>query len=290
MVCVIMNSSNIKDALLGDTRRYSRILRKHADFLSERYPDRLLSKCLGEMPERFVSIGPMSNCDALLSDLGIKAPDNLLAGIGMIAFHISTYDDIVDEPPSSREKVAALAYSGNIALIEGIELMVDSGLTAPMSAALEEIKRNSYMQQKVTGILWRKKYPDKEGYFRGIMHIVSWASIGPMAALAYAEKTGSCSSVERFCKNYGIAIQIIDDINEIGDDLKNGYRSLPIIEARKRGIDLTRRTREKTELLESFKDEALTRLDSAKSAIPKEWTNLGEKADMLKRYIGRLRC
>lgn len=280
-----MSSSSIKSILLGDTGKYERILRKYSLKISKKYPNRRLSMWFDAMPGKFVSVGPMSNCDALLSDLKISAPDKLLAGIGMMAFHISTYDDIVDETPSSKEEIASLAYSGNIALIEGMEVMVNSGLDAPLHAALEEIKKNSYMQQRITAILWRKSLPSTKEYFDGIKHIISWASIGPMAALAYSNRMKYASAVGRFCENYGIAIQIIDDINEIEEDLNSGYWSFPIIEAKRKGIDLRKKSARKTEMLDDFKAEAIARISNAKESLPVEWKHLGTKAEKLKKYI-----
>lgn len=284
-----MGSSGIKKVLLGNTGKYERILKTYSTMLSKRYPDRHLSELFRVMPGKFVSIGPMSTCDALLGDLGIMSPDMLLAGIGLISFHISTYDDIVDETPSSIEDIAALIYTGNIALIDGIELLVESGLNAPLHAALEEIKKNSYMQQKITGILWKKSTPKITDYFKGIRHIVSWASIGPMAALAYAKKDSYSSAVRRFCENYGIAIQMIDDINEIDEDLENGYWSLPIIEARKKNIDLRKRSRAKTEVLDGFRSEVIARLVKARAALPSGWVRLDYKAKMVERYVKNYR-
>ncbi len=122
-----MGSTEVRRLLLGDTARYEGIIGKHAAALSVRYGDAGLSRQLASMRSRFVSLGPMALCDSVLSDLGTAAPDDLLAGIGLMAFHISTHDDIVDETPDSRAGISALLYSGNIALAEGVGLLIGRG-------------------------------------------------------------------------------------------------------------------------------------------------------------------
>jgi hypothetical protein len=278
-------STDIRKKLLGDTSRYERVLGIQGKRLAEKYRDKELSKEFLSMGHKFISMGPMSLCDSVLSDLGIEAPDSLLAGIGLMAFHISTHDDIVDETPEEKSRIAALLYSGNIALIEGLELMSSKGHEIAAKAVLEKISTNHYMQQKVAEILWKKSVPSKSEYFKGIRHIISWTSIGPFAALAYSKRTGYSKKVGVFCENYGLSIQFMDDMSEIDEDVRNGYWSLPIIAAKGKDVDLRTDMDARNELIEELKNSASERIAKARAALPRSWSSTLDKADRLLDYI-----
>jgi hypothetical protein len=278
-------STDIRKKLLGDTSRYERVLSAHGRRLAKKYSDSELSREFLAMGHKFISMGPMSLCDSVLSDLGMEAPDSLLAGIGLMAFHISTHDDIVDETPSEKSKIAALLYSGNIALIEGLKLMDREVYREASRAALQKISTNHYMQQKVAEILWKKKVPSKSEYFRGIRHIISWTSIGPFAALAYSKRLEYSKRLGVFCENYGLSIQFMDDMSEIDEDIRNGYWSLPIIAAKGRNADLRDDMDARNELIEELKSSASNRISKAKAALPRGWNSTIDKADRLIDYI-----
>lgn len=74
---------------------------------------------------------------------------------------------------------------------------------------------------------------------------------------------------------------------EIDEDLESGYWSLPIIFAKRKGIDIKNKQKRR-EALDYSKAHALKRLDSADVAIPKEWYNMHDKISRLKSFVKEL--
>jgi len=117
-------SSEIINRIFGDTSFYSRILKEKARQLSRKYNDADLIKKFNEMPFRFISISPMAFYSAMMKDLGKKPDKNILTAIGLSCLAIGTHDDVVDETPKKKRDIAALVYSGNIASLEGMKMLL----------------------------------------------------------------------------------------------------------------------------------------------------------------------
>ncbi len=280
-----MSSSDMRSLILGDTHMYERLLKAESKRISKRYNDPDLKRHFDGMVTRFVSLGPMALFDSIASDIGIKPDRMLMASIGLASFHISTHDDIVDETPANKDEIASLLYSGNISFIEGVAGILRYGNRDVLNAVMHSIKTNHHMQQRVVKILWSRRRPTEADYFEGIRHIISWTSIGPNAALALSGTHNYSASIGEFCKNYGTAIQLLDDMSEIDEDLKNGYWSLPIILASRKSIDIKRNIRFRREAVDMMRELAEERLAKASSSIPKGWNRMQEKVSMLNNYI-----
>lgn len=102
-------SSSIMNLLFGDIAPFSTILREASRPLIDQYGGKTsLPSYFLAIPERIICVCPMVLCDAFLSDLGMKAPDDLLGPLGLAMYSISTHDDVVDESPKDRGVVAGL--------------------------------------------------------------------------------------------------------------------------------------------------------------------------------------
>ncbi len=282
-----MGVSKIVGPLLGsDVDHYSAILDKQKARILRKYKDPRLGSQLDNMGKKFVTLAPIAFCDSMLKDLGIKAPDTLLIGLGLCTLHISAYDDIVDEDPRDRGERAALLYAGNISLLEGIEMLVGEGYGKVMNTTLDFIGQNSLMQQKVVEILWGSDRPNEDQYQKGISHIMSFACIGPMTALAFADRMDLQSRVIRFCQNYGMALQYLDDMKEIEEDTTNGYWSLPRIIAEEKGLKNYVHDRKiKNQLIKGMKVMAYSRISTAKKSTLPKWRNMRDKLSRMEKVI-----
>ncbi len=216
--------------------RYTRLLLREKKRLIRKYPDRYLGKVLGNFESKIISLMPMALCDSTLRDLGITAPDSLLSGLGMVAYHISPHDDIVDESPTDNNTRAALLYAGNIVLLEGIESLLKNHHEKVIPSMLAAVRENHFRQQKIVDILWQRRRPSSDEYQDGIRHIISFTMIGLATALAYADKRNLEKEAWAFSESYGLTLQYFDDMSEIDEDVKNGYWSLPKIRASEKGI------------------------------------------------------
>ncbi len=144
------------------------------------------------------------------------------------------------------------------------------------------IETNSYMQDRVVGALWKREMPTRSEYMGGIRHIISWASIGPSAALAHSGRDGFANRVSRFCENYGLSMQLADDMAEIDEDAASGYWSLPIIEAGSREIP---EGMDRNHLIARTKAAAAERIAKAIDALPRGWVHTRAKAMLLREYV-----
>jgi hypothetical protein len=265
-----VNSSQIMGEVFGDTNLFSQALKKEADRILKKYEDKDLVKCFEKMPYRSITLIPMIMYDAMMRDLGRKPDKEILAAIGLLCFPIGTHDDVVDEMPRTRRKIAALIYSGNIAALEGMRILSWKGMPEVVDALVESINQNHYRQQRVVGILWEGKKISVKKYFDGISHIVDFVSIGLLAALADVERMDLKERIMNFSKGYGYAIQLIDDMREVDEDKKMGYSSLPMMDKRKFMLSL--------KLAHEY-------LDFARRSIPREWKNLNAIIDRADHFL-----
>lgn len=217
------------DVLFGDTARFRAILAQQADSLSGRYGGgTVLAEHFAAIPSRIICVCPMVLCDAMLTDASVSAPDDLLGGLGLAMYSISTHDDVVDERPEDRGSVARLIYSGNIASLEGAALLFSSGYERVARRVVDLMNVNHRFQVDIVFSLWAGP-TNEAAYLAAIGHTGDWAAIGTVAAAAYLDRLRDLEDLAlRFGKSYGRMCQIYDDIREIDDDRRNGYFSLPI--------------------------------------------------------------
>lgn len=228
----IGKSSGIADVLFGNAKKYSKIMKEESDRLCRRYADSDLAKNFSEMPNRVICLMPMALCDAIVEDLGKKCSKDVLAAVGLCAFPIGTYDDIVDEMPRDRRDVAGLAYSGSIAGLEGMRILFDKNKHAVAQALIDTINQNHFRQQRVVDLLWEGKKITKERYIEGIHHVIDFTSIGLMAGIAEAGRPDLKERMMRFSEGYGLALQIIDDLMEVEEDKATTYKSFAVVEGK----------------------------------------------------------
>ena len=231
-------SSELSELLFGNTSKYRLLLGSEKERLMGLYPDAMILDSMFEaLDSRIINICPMVLCDAMLKDVSVDSPDELLAALGLTMFSISTHDDLVDELPQDRVVIAGLTYSGNIATLEGLKLLIENGYGNVVLAVLDCVNKNHYYQTKIAGTLW-KAPTDEEGYLEAISHTKYWVASGLKAAIVFARREDLHPFVDEFSECYGTTCQLFDDIREIKDDLKNGYWSLPISLAIEHGWDL----------------------------------------------------
>lgn len=223
-------TSSIKNSLFGETEQFSQILKPIADQLGATYPNAYLRHAFSSLPSRSITVGPMSMCARLAADLGTKADEALLRAIGVMCFHISTHDDLIDEPPAPRNERAALLYAGNISFIKALLDLVKHIGAEKAAFICSEIQRNHFLQQQCVDTLWTIPPQSFEDYLRGVQHDGALIGIGVKAALVAAEREELWPQLEPMCTNYGIGLQLLDDINEVEEDAVAGYHSYPISE------------------------------------------------------------
>lgn len=282
-----MSASKFMREIFGDdVLKYSKLLSAEKKILIRKYPDKFLAKEFATLDKKFISIAPMALMDATLSDLSIKADKNLLLGVGLSTFHISPHDDLIDETPERKEEQASLLYSGNITLMEGVDKLLKYGYGNLIPILFKFIKTNHLLQQKVTELLWKKEPPNLKDYEKGIRHIISFTSIGPVVGLHYAKKENYVAGISKFCENYGLSIQYMDDMIEIDEDLTNSYWSLPIIRAEELGIKKSMMSAKlKNKLIEELKEHAYTRLRIAREALCENFPTLRKKTYLIESFI-----
>lgn len=267
-------SSEIMPLLFGDIARYCRIMEKWAKYLSRKYPNKNLAAVFSKLAHKVAVIGPMILCKNVVQDLGQKCPEQVLAAVGLACLSISTHDDVVDERPQDREEIASLVYAGNIAGLEAVSLLKNSGYTkilVPLSAA---INKNHYLQQFRVDLLWSKKPKNFRDYQFGIADICSWVAIGPKVGLSLTGRSDLANSISEFIENYGIAIQLIDDIREVEEDRLSGYNSFPLLEGKP--------------YKRSFK-ELDKCVERARNSLGGRWRNLQNRALLLERFVDELK-
>lgn len=236
-------SSEIMDMLFGDTTSFREILASYVPSLVANYGGQVsLPEHFRAISNRIICICPMVLCQAFLADMHQDAPSNLLGPLGLAMYSISTHDDIVDERPEARDEVAGLLYSGNIASLYGISLLVTNGYANVAKTVIHLMNLNHCFQADIISSIWMRP-SDEVGYLKAISHTGYWAAIGTLAAAEYAAlKIGESQATQAFAlqfgQSYGRMCQVYDDVREIGDDLRNGYFSLPISIALEMGYDL----------------------------------------------------
>lgn len=272
-------SSQMADFILGDLSRYQKILMEEKNKLTKAFPDEaILDSMFNGISGRIINLCPMVLCDRMCIDiLGKEAPDNLLAGIGLSMYPISTHDDLADEFPQQRLVAAGLVYSGDISALVGTKILIDNGYANVMAGIINDICTNHYYQTLIINSLWRCS-TDEAGYMKAISHTKYWAVIGLRAAIIYSQRSDLHDFVHEFADYYGTVCQLFDDMREIDDDVENGYWSLPIILARNNNWDLTT-SAGKNESIKRSRELAVERLEKAKKIS----NNFPQLADLVRR-------
>lgn len=273
-------SSELANILLGDISKYQKLLEKEKERLKNRYPDKdILDSMFDGIRGRIINICPMTLCDRMCMDiLNKEAPNDLLIGVGLSMYPISTHDDLVDEMPKERLIIAGLAYAGDIAALEGAKILIEKGYANVTVGITEDICTNHYYQTLIANSIW-KETTDEVGYMRAISHTKYWAAIGLKAAMIYAERNDLRQFVYEFSDFYGTTCQLFDDMREIDDDIVNGYWSLPIILARNNGWDL-KTPNGKNKSIERSRELAIERLTKAKAICKDQFPQL---LDLIRR-------
>lgn len=78
--------------MLGDYSKHKNILLAQKSFLQDKYPDPVLQSIFEGLDSRIISITPMVLFDCMLTDLGIESREDLLAGIGLMTYLVSTHE------------------------------------------------------------------------------------------------------------------------------------------------------------------------------------------------------
>jgi hypothetical protein len=230
-------SSEWRNPLLGDTGRYQRILTAEAELLKQKYPDPILGEVFDKMESRIISLAPMVLLDATLKDLGVEVKDEVLAGLGLVMYAVSTHDDVVDERPQDRSKLAGLVYGGDITTIEGMRLLAHHAPREMVDTVVRFMNLTNLAQTQIVEKLWIEP-AGEDAYLDAINTTRYWAETGVQAAISYAKRPDLFDFADEFSIYYGKTCQIFDDVREIEDDIKNGYWSLPISLALKNGWDI----------------------------------------------------
>lgn len=252
-------TSDIMEALFGDLSRYATLLSVAAEELIRKYPDEDLAPIFRSIPRRSIAIGPVVLFDSVARDLNSQPPDEVLAALGMLCLHISTHDDLVDEPPSERRSIAALLYAGNVAALEGVRRLQSRVRPEVLDSIVAEINRNHLLQQRCVIHLWDRQPTTFAAYRRGIEHDVTFAAIGVQSGVVFAGHPGYLPRLADYCAGYGPALQLLDDIAECESDRLAGYHSFPINEG--------------PPFAESFR-QVRAHLDLAESVLEPSWRRL----------------
>lgn len=225
-------SSEILLNLLGETSKYTRIMQAETRKLKKKYSNKNLQKIFDTLPNKIITICPMLLCDELTKDLGGKCNEKILAAVGLICFTLSTHDDVVDETPRQRSQLAALTYAGNLTTLESIQILEKYRNQKLTTTLIQTVCENHLKQQFRVDLLWEKKPKNVNDYLKGIEDLNSLAAIGPLIALEITRKPNLKQKIRQFAEGYGKALQIIDDIREIEEDIQAGYTSFPAIEGK----------------------------------------------------------
>lgn len=273
-------SSELAEILLGNISKYKKLLAKEKDRIKNIFPDKaILDSMFDGVPSRIINICPMALCDRMCADLlGEEAPDNLLTGVGLSMYPISTHDDLVDETPDKKLTIAGLVYAGDISALEGSRILIENGYANVVIGITEDICINHYYQTLIVNSIW-KETTDEAGYMHAISHTKYWAAIGLKAAIIYAKRDDLRSFIYDFADCYGTTCQLFDDMREIDDDTANGYWSLPIILARKNGWDL-KTSEGKNKSIERSREIAVEKLAKAKKICR---DNFPQLSDLIQR-------
>lgn len=223
-------SSELISYFLGDIGKYLKILQKQKASLLRRYPNRNLSPIFATLQTKLLTVGPVALCDYLTSDLGKVCPEDILIAIGLVCLEISAHDDVVDETPGIRSKLAALVYAGNIAALEGIRILYWNDRKRIADLIISLVNQNHYLQQMRVEKLWERKPSNFIDYQDGVKDGAVLVQIGLFPALETAGRDDLRQQLTRFSESYALVLQLIDDIREVDEDKVHGYHSFPILE------------------------------------------------------------
>jgi hypothetical protein len=223
-------TSTIKSLLFDDTEHFSQLLEPAAAQLTRDYPDPAFTSLFSSLPHRSITVGPMAMCKKLVTDLGGDVDDSILRALGILCFHISTHDDLVDEPPASQSQKAALLYAGNISFIVGMQEFAQHLPPQKIAFVSTEIARNHALQQQCIDELWTRQPSHFSDYAKGVQHDGALIGIGVCTALAVVNRGDLWPQLKPICTDYGIALQLLDDISEVEEDAAAGYCSYPVVE------------------------------------------------------------
>ncbi|MCX6784745.1 MAG: hypothetical protein NTV81_02295 [Candidatus Komeilibacteria bacterium] len=224
------SSSKLLNNFLGKTSAYAALLKRQQNYLTKKYPNQHLSKVFATLPLKLLTIGPMALCDYLTADLRCPCPPEVLTAIGLTCLQISAHDDAVDETPGQQADLAALIYAGNLAALEGIQLLIKNRRLQLADLISSLVNQNHYWQQWRVEKTWDKKPKNFLAYQDGVRDGVVLMEIGLYPALVLAKQPALKPQIAKFAKSYALILQLIDDIREADQDEKLGYHSFPILE------------------------------------------------------------
>ena len=245
-------SSSPLGLIAGDMREVDRVI---AERLSTSVP------LIGQISHYIIAAGGKRLRPALLllvcGALGYEGAQrfNLAAVVELIHTATLLHDDVVDESTLRRGRATANESFGNPASVlvgdflhtRSFQMMVEAGsmrIMEILSAATNVIAEGEVMKL----INMHDASLDEEGYLRVIRS--KTAKLFEASAQLGAILAGSSPAVEAACATYGQALgtafQIIDDVldyagnsaemgKNIGDDLREGKATLPLIAAMQRG-------------------------------------------------------
>jgi octaprenyl-diphosphate synthase len=187
---------------------------------------------------------------------------NLAAVVEFIHTATLLHDDVVDESTLRRGRVTANEAFGNPASVlvgdflysRAFQMMVDAGNMRVMQTLAEAT--NVIAEGEVLQLMnMHDASLSEEGYLRVIRS--KTAKLFEASARLAALLAGSSPLVEQSCADYGqslgTAFQVIDDVldydgdvlemgKNLGDDLREGKATLPLIIAMQRGTEAERST------------------------------------------------
>lgn len=262
-------SSDILEELYGKAEYYESLLTPYTTDIRKRYPHPILNKLFGSLGKRMIAVCPMAFCNNLLKDLNKTPEAKDLAALGLHMLAISTHDDIADEMPKDRIKLASLLYAGNIATNEASKILVEQGNIQAAKVLLDAVNDNHFYQQHVVETLWQRAPKSFKEYRDGINHICVFSGIGLKYALALAGREDLTEKIDNFANGYGVALQLIDDLREVNEDKRIGYWSFPITEG---------------EPYKKSFEELFKHIKICKEAIPSDWKNLLDLAERLEKF------
>jgi octaprenyl-diphosphate synthase len=221
---------------------------------------------VGQVSQYIISAGGKRLRPALLllicGALGFKGAERFGLAAVVEFIHTATllHDDVVDESSLRRGNATANVTFGNPASVlvgdflysRAFQMMVDVGSMAIMSVLSEAT--NVISEGEVLQLMnMHNAELDEEGYLQVIRS--KTAKLFEASARVGAILAGASSELEAACANYGQALgtafQVIDDVldytgdaavmgKNLGDDLREGKATLPLIAAMQRGNDAQR--------------------------------------------------
>lgn len=267
-------TSSLIGDLYGDVTRYRELLKPAVMAVADSYQDEGLRELFLNLPNKVIALAPMAICDAFCFDLtGNPADDVALTALGLTMLPISTHDDVVDEMPRERDLVSRLIFSGNIMAIEGVRMLLKTENKKAADVLMQQINLNHLYQRKNILLLWENKATNFANYRKGIEHICIFNSIGAFYGCALANREDVLNKARDFSEGYGVAMQLIDDIREVEEDLEAGYSSFPLLE--------------NAPYKESF-TQLFSHLDLAKRGADENWSRVQEIVARMKSYAEKL--